>query len=264
MVGRELAEEQPRSGTVASGGPILDVRGLTAEPAFRNVCFSVRPGEIVGIGGLVGAGRTDVCRALFGVTRPSAGEVRIQGQAVAIRSPRDAMGRGIAMVPEDRQHEGLLLPMSIAQNVTLARLPQLFRRGWLNQAREKEVANSAVTRIRTVLRSVAQPIRQLSGGNQQKVVLAKWLLTEPRILILDEPTRGVDVGAKAEVHRLIRELVADGLAILVVSSDLPELLSLSDRVLVMREGNLVAEFDRDQATPDRVMLAATGQEAHAG
>jgi rhamnose transport system ATP-binding protein len=166
------------------------------------------------------------------------------------------------MVPEDRQHEGLLLPMSIAQNVTLARLPQLFRRGWLNQTREKEVAISAVNRIRTVMRSVAQPIRQLSGGNQQKVVLAKWLMTEPKILILDEPTRGVDVGAKAEVHRLIRDLVADGLAILVVSSDLPELLSLSDRVLVMREGNLVAEFDRDRATPDRVMLAATGQEAH--
>ena len=264
MVGRELAEELPRTASEAKGDPVLEVRGLTAEPAFRNVSFSVRPGEIVGIGGLVGAGRTDVCRAVFGVTKPSAGEVRIQGQTVTMRSPRDAMRHGVAMVPEDRQHEGLLLPMSIAQNVTLARLPRLFRAGWFDFKRENEVANSAVTRIRTAMRSVAQPIRQLSGGNQQKVVLAKWLLTEPKILILDEPTRGVDVGAKAEVHRLIRDLVAEGLAILVVSSDLPELLSLSDRVLVMREGNLVAEFDRAQATPDRVMLAATGQEAHAG
>ena len=172
------------------------------------------------------------------------------------------MRAGLAMVPEDRQHEGLLTPLPIEVNVSLPSLPRMFRRGWLRRTEERTVAERALAPLKTVYRSVAQPVKQLSGGNQQKVVLAKWLLTEPKILILDEPTRGVDVGAKAEIHRLIRQLVADGLSILVVSSDLPELLSLSDRVLVMREGNLVAELPAAEATPDRVMIAATGQEAH--
>ena len=261
MVGRDLAEPVDHSSSSA-GAPILEVQDLAAEPAFRGVSFTLRQGEILGLGGLVGAGRTEVCQTLFGVRRATSGRVRIGGQPVRLRTARDAMRAGLAMVPEDRQHEGLLTPLPIEVNVSLPSLPRMFRQGWLRRAEERSVAERALAPLKTVFRSVAQPVKQLSGGNQQKVVLAKWLLTEPKILILDEPTRGVDVGAKAEIHRLIRQLVADGLSILVVSSDLPELLSLSDRVLVMREGNLVAELSAAEATPDRVMIAATGQEAH--
>ncbi len=204
--------------------------------------------------GLVGAGRTEVCEAIFGVTRPDSGTVEVAGEPVRFRSPREAVAKGLAMVPEDRQHHGLLLPLSIANNATLPSLRGVWLRDRAEQTRTEELTN----RLHTALRSVTQPVRQLSGGNQQKVVLAKWLMTKPKILILDEPTRGVDVGAKEEVHRLIRELVESGLAILVVSSDLNEVLDLSDRILVMREGRLVGEFDREQATPEGVMAAATG------
>jgi rhamnose transport system ATP-binding protein len=261
MVGREVNFSLKGHQTVTDARPLLKVRGLTLEGKFRNVGFEVRPGEIVGLGGLVGAGRTEVCRALFGIDRPTAGTIEIDGNPVAIRKPSDAMALGIALVPEDRQHEGLLMPMSIEHNMSLSILRSLASAGWVNRKREAGLANEYATRLQTAFRSLDQPVRELSGGNQQKIVLGKWLLTKPRLLILDEPTRGVDVGAKEEVHRLILELVEQGLALLVVSSDLPELLALCDRIVVMREGTVVRELAREDATPESVMRAATGQEA---
>ena len=257
MVGREVGAVGKESTPRPTREPVLKVEGLTRKGHFEDVSFAVRSGEIVGLAGLVGSGRTEVCEAIFGVTRRDSGTVEVAGEAVRFRDPRDAMAKGLAMVPEDRQHHGLLLPMSIATNATLPSL----QGAWLRPRQERSVAESMTRRLRTALRSVSQPVRELSGGNQQKVVLAKWLLTEPRILILDEPTRGVDVGAKEEVHRLIRELFEAGLAILMVSSDLSEVLDLSDRVLVMREGRLTGEFRRDEVTPERVMAAATGVHA---
>lgn len=261
MVGREVNFSLKGHRTVTDAKPILKVRGLTLDGTFRDVSFEVRPGEIVGLGGLVGAGRTEVCRTIFGVDRPTAGTVEFDGNPVSIRRPSEALALGIAMVPEDRQHEGLLPPMSIEHNVSLSILRSLATIGWVDRKQEGRLAKEYVQRLRTVFRSLDQPVRELSGGNQQKVVLGKWLLTKPRLLILDEPTRGVDIGAKEEVHRLILQLVEQGLALLVVSSDLPELLALCDRIVVMREGSVMRELTREDATPESVMRAATGQEA---
>ena len=258
MVGREVRSAR-RAVRQATEPPVLRVERLSRAGAFEDVTFAVQPGEIVGLAGLVGAGRTEVCEAIFGVVRPTGGSVEVKGERARIGSPRDAVRLGLAMVPEDRQHDGLLLPMTVAQNTTLATL----RGTWLRTKREKTIATEATDRLRTACRSVGQPVRELSGGNQQKVVLAKWLLTEPTVLILDEPTRGVDVGAKEGVHGLIRDLADRGVAILMVSSDLEEVLALSDRLLVMREGRLVAEIDGARATAEEVMLAATGQESRA-
>lgn len=263
MVGREVPPSVPRPTPSKDVEPILRVRDLAYGKRFSGVNLEVRPGEIVGLAGLVGAGRTDVCEAIFGITQPTSGQIEIRGKVVKIANPQVAIRHGLAMVPEDRQHEGLLMPLSITHNATLAHLRKISPGGWLRERNERRIAEERTKQLRTALRSVGQPVRELSGGNQQKVGLAKWLLTEPKILILDEPTRGVDVGAKEEVHRLIRELADQGLAVLMVSSDLSEVLDLSDRVLVMKEGKLVRELTREEATPERVMLAATGQEAHA-
>jgi ABC-type sugar transport system ATPase subunit/ribose/xylose/arabinose/galactoside ABC-type transport system permease subunit len=262
MVGRPLSAlyEKPP----ATVGPaLLEVRDLTRLGRFAGISFSVRAGEIVGLAGLVGAGRTDVARALFGIEQCQ-GEIRVDGQPVRIRAPSDAIALGLAMVPEDRGHEGLLLPMSVAVNTSLADLRQVSRGPWLSRSREKSLAEHWVLKLHTRLRDVDQPAGELSGGNQQKVVLSKWLATGkdqgPRVLILDEPTRGIDIGAKADVHHLMAELARSGKAILMISSDLPEVLAMSDRVLVMREGRISAEFPRDAATQERVMAAATGEE----
>jgi rhamnose transport system ATP-binding protein len=255
MVGRELnLYERPDA---TPGATLLEVNGLTQPGRFADIGFFVRAGEIVGLAGLVGAGRTDVARAIAGVTPPAAGEIRIAGTPVSIRSPRDAIALGIAHVPEDRQQHGLLPPMSIASNTSLADLSSVSRFGWLSSSRERSLARDWASKLNTRLRDVRQPARELSGGNQQKVVLAKWLQTRPRVLILDEPTRGIDVGAKAEVHHLMAGLARGGAGILMISSDLPEVLAMSDRILVMREGRLTGEFARAEATQERVMTAAT-------
>lgn len=257
MVGRALnatgeSDRRPR------GEVLLAVERLSRRGSFREVSFEVRAGEIVGLAGLVGAGRTEVAKAIFGIEPTDSGTVRVNGREVCIRSPRQAMRLGLAYVPEERQRQGLLLPWAVASNVTLA-APQLVSKGgFLHQRAELSLAEEARERFRITLRSLGQPVAELSGGNQQKVVLAKWLLTQPRILILDEPTRGIDVGAKAEVHRLVRVLASQGKAILMISSDLPELLSMSDRIMVMREGRLVAHFDREEATAEKVVAAASG------
>ncbi len=259
MVGRPLQAlfEKPAGQTV--GEVMLEAQGLTCAGHFQDVSFQLRAGEILGMAGLVGAGRSELAQALFGILALDGGTILVRGRAVTIGAPRDAMGHGIAFVPEDRQRQGLLMPMSIMRNITLPTLPQFSFGGWLRPRDERAAAQNYVERLRVVLRQVEQPVAELSGGNQQKVVLSKWLLTRPKIIIMDEPTRGIDVGAKAEVHRLMGELAAQGIAVLMISSELPEVLAMSDRVLVMREGRLVAAFDKAQMSAEGIMAAATGQ-----
>ena len=259
MVGRPLSLLFDKGDKHEIGDVLLEVEGLSRIMKFEDISFDVRAGEILGIAGLVGAGRTDVARALFGVLGKDKGKIRIGGKEVQINHPRDAMAHGMIYVPEDRQHNGLLMEMSVSTNTTLAILEKIARGIWLRERRERSLTEEYVEKLNIILRSVEQPIRELSGGNQQKVVLAKWLLSEPQILLLDEPTRGIDVGAKAEVHRLIGELAQQGMAIFMISSELPEILAMSDRIMVMREGRITAQFTQDQATPELIMSAATGQ-----
>jgi rhamnose transport system ATP-binding protein len=240
------------------GDVLLEVSGLTRVGVFRDVGFAVRAGEIVGLAGLVGAGRTEIARVLFGIDRRDTGEIRLGGTPVDFASPSAAMHAGIAYLPEDRHQEGLVLDFSIAQNVTLPILPRLFPRFLVGAATERRVAHDATEQLNVRMTGVDQLVRALSGGNQQKVVLAKWLASKPRVLILDEPTRGIDIGAKVEVHRIISELAASGLGIILISSDLPEVLAMSDRILVLHEGRITAEIPRARATEERVMFAATG------
>jgi rhamnose transport system ATP-binding protein len=240
------------------GDILLKVEGLSLAGSFRDVSFTVRSGEIVGFAGLVGAGRTEVARVLFGIDRRDSGEIRLGGTAVDFTSPSAAMTAGIAYVPEDRHQDGLVLDFTIAQNVTLPILPRLFPRLLVRAATERAVAADQTRQFQVRMTGVDQLVGALSGGNQQKVVLAKWLASKPRVLILDEPTRGIDIGAKVEVHRIISELAASGLGIVLISSDLPEVLAMSDRILVMHEGRIAAEIDRAEATEERVMYAATG------
>jgi rhamnose transport system ATP-binding protein len=240
------------------GDVLLEVKGLTRTGVFHDVGFSVRSAEIVGFAGLVGAGRTEVARVLFGIDQRDGGEILLGGTHVSFASPSEAMHAGIAYLPEDRHHEGLVLDFSIAQNVTLPILPRLFPRFLVRASTERKVAHEYTEQFNVRMTGVDQLVGALSGGNQQKVVLAKWLAARPTILILDEPTRGIDIGAKVEVHRIISELAASGLGIILISSDLPEVLAMSDRILVLHEGRLTAEIPRERATEERVMFAATG------
>jgi rhamnose transport system ATP-binding protein len=240
------------------GEVLLEVDGLTRAGVFRHIGFSVRAGEIVGFAGLVGAGRTEVARVLFGIDQRDAGEIRLRRTPVSFASPSDAMHAGIAYLPEDRHQEGLVLGFSIAQNVTLPILPRLFPRLLVRASAERAVADEYTEQFNVKMTGVDQMVAALSGGNQQKVVLAKWLASKPTVLILDEPTRGIDIGAKVEVHRIISELAASGLGIILISSDLPEVLAMSDRILVLHEGRITAEIPRERATEERVMFAATG------
>ena len=259
MVGRELSNLFPK-GEAEIGEVVMEVRHLTRPGVFADVSFQLRRGEILGFAGLVGAGRTEVARVLFGIDRAASGEVWLKGKQVRIRSPRQAMANGIAYVPEDRHSQGLVMSFSIASNVTLPILQQVSRLGLIDPRREQKVASDYSSQLRVRSTGVDQLVSALSGGNQQKVVLGKWLATDPSVLILDEPTRGIDVGAKAEVHRIISELAASGLAIILISSELPEVLAMADRVLVLHEGSVTGTFSRSEATQERVMLAATGQD----
>ena len=256
MVGRTLDELFPKQ-AVEPGEIILEVEGLGVEGSFSDVSFQLRRGEIVGMAGLIGAGRTNVARALFGVEPATTGTIKLDGRVVSIASPDAAMALGIGYVPEDRKEHGLVLDMNIADNITLPILSDFAAMGWLDSRRELAVATAASKQLEVKMASVRQQVGQLSGGNQQKVVLAKWLQTKPRVLILDEPTRGIDVGTKAAVHALMSNLAAQGMAILMISSELPEVLGMSDRILVMREGRLTAELRRAEATQEKIMAAAT-------
>ena len=262
MVGRDLGELYPKQ-EARTGEKALAVRRLTREGVFRDVSFEVRRGEIVALAGLVGAGRSEVVQAVFGVDRPDAGEVEVEGKPLRRGSPTAAMGAGVALVPEDRRQRGLVMDASIERNIGLTGLGKLGSGGLVRRALERARASDWALKLQLKYDRLSDTVGVLSGGNQQKVVLAKWLATEPAVLIVDEPTRGIDVGTKAEVHRLLSALAAEGLAVLMVSSDLPEVLGMADRVLVMYEGRLVAEIPRDEATEESVMAAATGR-ARAG
>ncbi len=257
MVGRSLDALFPKE-PAEIGNVVFKAEGLTRRGVFSNVSFELRRGEIVGLAGFVGAGRTEVAQAIFGIESLDSGTITIEGRRFRPRSPRAALRRGLAYLPEDRLNQGLVQPMSIAQNASMAVLPALTPGGILRPRRERVLARRFMEQLRIRATSVAQVVRSLSGGNQQKVVLSKWLAANPHILILDEPTHGVDVGTKAEVHRTISGLAAQGLTILLISSELLEVLGMSDRVLVMREGRLVAELSREEATQERVIQAAAG------
>jgi ribose transport system ATP-binding protein len=259
MIGRDVAQfyvrrpHRPR-------GAMLEVADLVvpAHPRHR-LSFCVRSGEIVGVAGLVGAGRTELLRVLFGVDRPLAGTMRVAGRPVRFRSPLDAIGAGVALVPEDRSHQGLILEMAIRQNISLPGLRlHRYAGGWLNRKREQDDAAGMIRALDIRTPSANQLVELLSGGNQQKVVLGKWLSLQPRVLLMDEPTRGIDVGAKQEIYRLMEQLAEQGVAILFVSSEMEEILQMSDRTLVIHEGRLAGELDREHLREEAVMQLATG------
>src|SRR5580658_8465953 len=259
MVGREIDLTKARA-TSMRKDLVLSVADLSRQGVFEGVSFDLHRGEVLGFAGLIGAGRTDVGLALFGIEPATSGTIRLGGEPIVVRSPRDGMSLGIAYVSEDRRQLGLVLPMSIFANVTLPVLRRyLDRFGLVRTGLERRTADAFRTRLAIRTPSVDLPVAKLSGGNQQKVMLSKWLNTNPSILILDEPTRGVDVGSKAEVHAIIGELAAEGIGVILISSDLPEALALSDRLLVMREGRQMAILDRAEADQESVMTAATGQ-----
>lgn len=256
MVGRTITNLFPKQ-DVKAGDVILKVENLTREGAFWDINFELRKGEILGMAGLVGAGRTNVARALFGVEPATSGRIELDGQEAKITSSQQAIQLGLAYVPEDRQLHGLIPAMNITSNISLPMLKEFASRGWLSNRLERKSTYDAACQMEVRAHNIWQLARELSGGNQQKVVLAKWLATKPRILILDEPTRGIDVGTKAAVHALMSKLASEGMAILMISSELPEVLGMSDRILVMHEGHMTAQFTRVEATQENIITAAT-------
>jgi len=257
MVGRDMDALFPKVDT-EPGRVVLKVDRLTREGVFTDVSFEVRTGEIVALAGLVGAGRTEVARAIFGIDRWDAGSVEIDGRRLPSGSPTAAMAAGIALVPEDRRLQGLLMDFSIERNIALASLDRVSRGGLIPRGAERSFAKDWALRLQVKYGKLTNPAWTLSGGNQQKAVLAKWLARKPTLLIVDEPTRGIDVGTKAEVHRLLSELAAQGVAVLMISSELPEVLGMADRIVVLFEGRVMREFSREAATEDAIMHAATG------
>ncbi|WP_062385599.1 sugar ABC transporter ATP-binding protein [Demequina iriomotensis] len=256
MVGRDVTDLFPKV-VAPVGDVLLRVEGLTRTGVFHDVSFEVRAGEIVALAGLVGAGRSEIARAAFGVDPYDSGTVAVAGQVLKGGDPTAAMRHGLALIPEDRRRQGAVLDSGIARNITLTIRDRLARRGLLTSRAENDAARTWAARFEVRAPSLDTLAGTLSGGNQQKVVLAKWLATEPRVLIVDEPTRGIDVGTKSEVHRLLSDLAGEGLAIVMISSELPEVLGMADRVLVVHEGRITAELARDEATPEAVMHAAT-------
>ena len=256
MVGRTFKELIVKEGAEI-GDVMLETEGLTMQEQYYNIDIKVRSGEIVGMAGLVGAGRSEVSSAIFGAEPAHTGKIKVKGEYVHIHSVADALKMGIAMVPEDRARTGLILELAVSTNMTMAILKQLSKKVLVDTKKEKEYVNQYIDDLNIKLRETEQTVKELSGGNQQKVVLSKWLMTEPDILILDEPTRGIDVGAKVEVYRLISDLAKQGKAILMVSSEMEEILQLSDRVYVMCEGRITAELERDELSAARIMSAAT-------
>src|SRR5262245_39826829 len=256
MVGRDLAAVYPKV-EVPHGDVLLETRDLgCSATGVSGVSLSVRAGEILGLAGLVGAGRTELARVLFGLTPADAGEIRLRGKPVVIDSPSRAVELGIAYVPEDRRRHGVILDLPVAANATLAILRKIAAGGLLDFGRERAVAREFVRRLGVKTASVDAPVANLSGGNQQKVALARWLATEPTVLILDEPTQGIDVGSKAEIHAIMQALAESGVAILMISSELPEILGMSDRIAVMRNGTIAGVVPRGEATPEKILAMA--------
>jgi ABC-type sugar transport system ATPase subunit len=257
MIGRELREYFATHAATPRGAEWLRVDGLSSPGRFHDISFAVHAGEVVGLAGLVGAGRSEIARAVFGLDPAATGQVRVHGQRVSIRSPRDAMRHGIGFVPEDRKRQGLVLGMRTRENATLPSLPRFSRAGWVSRRAERAAVRANFARV-SLHAGTEATVASLSGGNQQKVVLSKWLTAASELLILDEPTRGVDVGAKAELHAWIDQRAAQGAAVLLISSELPELLTLSSRILVLREGRLRGEIAREGATQDGLLRLMAG------
>lgn len=256
MVGRALDGLYPRH-TAKPGKVLLEVEGLSRKGAFDDVGFQLRAGEILGFGGLVGSGRTEIARVLFGIDQPTSGSITVDGKLVDLRSAAEAMDHGIAYVSEDRIGQSLVMDFSILDNASLTVLGEATSSGMMSRSKELRLAEPILDRLRLRFSSYGQPVSSLSGGNQQKVVLSKWLATKPRILILDEPTQGIDVQAKADVHAMMADLASQGMAIILISSELPELLGMSDRMIVLREGRICGRFERDEATQEKIISAAT-------
>ncbi len=261
MVGREIKDRFPKI-DVSVGEPKLEVQGLSLPGKLHDISFAVRSGEIVGIAGLMGAGRTELAKALFGVTPVRQGEIRVDGRPVAVRKPADAIRAGIALVTEDRKDEGLLLNLSVKDNISLPNLKDVSSFGFVSRSKETGISERLISQLLIKTPNGEQKVGSLSGGNQQKVVIGKWLETNPQVFILDEPTRGVDIGAKKEIYDLMNQLVSRGVAILMISSELPEVLGMSDRILVMHEGRIAGEFARGEATQENIMHCATGGGEH--
>lgn len=257
MVGRELKEFAPDHSPPGSE-ELLRVDGLVA-PRVRNVSFTLRRGEVLGLAGVTGSGRSELGQALFGLQRPEAGTVELQGERLTLTRPANAIESGVAYVPADRQREGLLFTLDLLNNITLSILPRLTKRAVVNRSEERRIGTELFQRLQVKATGVGQLPETLSGGNQQKVLLARWLAVEPKVLILDEPTQGIDIGGKAEIHSLIAELADHGLGVIMISSDLPELLTMSDRVMVMHRGKVVRIFARGDVDEANLMLAASGQ-----
>jgi len=257
MVGREIGEISRRS-SLPTTRDVLRITNLGKTGVFEGISLCIHEGEILSLGGLMGAGRTELAKCIFGLDQPDSGEILIAGKSVHIDSPLKAIRLGICYVPEDRRLEGFIPLKSITYNLSLPSLDAISQVGWIKGAREEDLASEYMQRLAIKTPSAEQRVMNLSGGNQQKVVLGKWLARHPRLLILDEPTRGIDVGSKAEIHAIIEDLARQGLAILLISSELPELLGVSDRVIVLREGQIAGEFSREDATQESIMKAATG------
>jgi rhamnose transport system ATP-binding protein len=257
MVGRAITQTYPKV-SCAPGETVLEVNNLCHPTEFANINFTLRKGEILGFYGLVGAGRTELMQALSGVSHPSSGEMVLNGKAVRFRQPADAIQAGIVCVPEERQKQGAIVALPIAQNISLPQLARLNPRGVLNDAREWRLADEYASRLQVKAFSWQQAVETLSGGNQQKVVIGKWLATHPQVIILDEPTKGIDIGSKAAVHQFMSELVGQGLAVIMVSSELPEVMGMADRIIVMHEGLMVAEYRAGEATAETIVSAASG------
>ena len=257
MVGRAVDQIFPKRNPTV-GAEVLKVVGYDHPTEFADINFTLRRGEILGFYGLIGAGRSEVMQALYGITKPSKGAVRIDGEVRVIRSPADAVAHGIVYVPEDRGKQGAITALPIYQNVTLPSLHRTSRNGFLRLATEFALAREYTARLDLRAASLETAVGNLSGGNQQKVVIAKWLATQPKVIILDEPTKGIDIGSKAAVHDFMAELAAQGLAVIMVSSEIPEVLGMSDRVIVMRQGRIVAELPKDEMTPETLVRRAAG------
>jgi ribose transport system ATP-binding protein len=257
MVGRNLDQQYPKV-SAQRGDEALRVEGLNREGVLHDISFTAYTGEILGIAGLVGAGRTELMRAVFGADPINSGRVYIFGKETTVKSPQVAIRAGVGLLPEDRKQQGLVLMLSVLHNISMASLDRLTSNLLLRLGDERKQAGGFVDKLRIMTPSVNQQVQYLSGGNQQKVVLAKWLASQSKVLIFDEPTRGIDVGAKVEVYNLMNNLVENGVAVVMVSSEMPELLGMSDRILVMHEGRIAAELSRQEATQEKVLAAAMG------
>jgi ABC-type sugar transport system ATPase subunit len=264
MIGRRLEQYFPAHVNATIGDEVLRVEHLTVPRQFSDVSFTLRAGEVLGLAGLVGAGRSEVARAIFGLEPEVRGTIFLRGTPVRVSSPREAMTLGIGLVPEDRKRQGLVLAMTAGENASLPTLPSLARWGWVNRRAERTTVGRFFERLRVRDELTDAPAAAMSGGNQQKVVLAKWLAARSRVLMLDEPTRGVDVGAKAELHAWIDRLAGEGTAVLLISSELPELINLSTRIVVLREGRVVGEVSRDAATQEVLLRLMAGIDVSKG